>query len=109
MFNMINTRRMLLRSIIVVTYLIYGAGVSHADFQLSLTVPGVDLDNLPLGVPTTILVQLSGLGVGQELDTLAATVVYDGALLGAPSISSGPIVPNPLDDPLDFLSFGQSG
>ncbi len=94
---------------IVVTCLIYGAGVSHAGVQLSLTAPGVDLDNLPLGVPTTIHVQLSGLDVGQELDALAATVVYDGVLLGVPLISSGPIVPNPLDNPLDFLTSKQSG
>ncbi len=94
---------------IVVTCLVCTAALSHADVQISLTAPGGDLDNLPLGVPTTILVQLSGLGVGQELDTLAATVVYDGALLGVPSVSSGPIIPSPLDDPFDFLTVEQSG
>lgn len=106
---MINTRRMLLRDIIVVTCLFFGATVSHADVQISLTAPGVDLDHLQVGVPATILVQLSGLEAGQELDTLAATVLYDGTLLGIPSISSGPIVPNPLNSPRDFLPDEESG
>ncbi len=93
---------------IVMTCLVCTSALSHADF-ISLSAPGVVLEYLPLATTVTIYVQLSGLEVGQELDTLAATVLYDGALLGTPSISSGPIVPNPLDDPLDFLAFGRSG
>lgn len=95
---------------IVVTCWVCTAAVSQADIQISLAAaPGVDLGHLPLGVPTTINVQMSGLETGQELSDLAATVLYDGALLGVSTISAGPIVPNPLDHPDDFLIDELSG
>jgi hypothetical protein len=64
-----------------------------------------------LGVeqPFTIGVELSGLEVGQELDSLAATVAFDGYVLGTPSVTAGPIVPNPLDNPLDLLTTDVAG
>jgi hypothetical protein len=54
-------------------------------------------------------VELSGLEVGQELDSLAATVAFDGNVLGTPLVTAGPIVPNPLDDPLDLLTSEVAG
>jgi len=38
-----------------------------------------------------------------ELDSLAATVGYDSALLGIPIVLPGSILPTTLDDPLDLL------
>ncbi len=56
-----------------------------------------------VGQAFTIGVELSGLEAGQELDSLFATVAFDGNVLGTPLVTIGPIVPNPLDDPLDLL------
>jgi len=58
----------------------------------------------------TIRVELSGLAAGDELESLAATVEFDGARLGAPvAITPGPIPPNPLNDPLDFVTASSYG
>lgn len=64
---------------------------------------------LTVGQPVTFQVRLSGLESGQELDMLAVSVVYDGALLGTPSITPGGIVPDPLADPLDFVVAPEAG
>jgi hypothetical protein len=62
-----------------------------------------------IGQPITVNVELAGLETGQALDSLAATVVFDGSLLGTPTITAGPIVPNPLDNPLDLLINADTG
>jgi len=67
------------------------------------------MGHLAVGQTATIAVRLSGLEPGDELDTLAATVGFSGSLLGEPSIMAGPIVPDPLDDPLDFLTAEKPG
>jgi hypothetical protein len=56
-----------------------------------------------------VSVELVGLEAGQALDSLAATVTFDGSLLGTPTVTAGPIVPNPLDDPLDLLISTDTG
>ncbi len=81
----------------------------HAQVSLSLESGGVNLSQLRVGDTATIEVRLSGLQSGQELDALSATVLYDSALLGDPTIAAGAILPDPLDDPWDFLTFVQSG
>jgi hypothetical protein len=64
-----------------------------------------DLSDIQIGQIVTIRVELSGLPAGDELESLAATVQFDGAKLGAPvAITPGPILPNPLNDPLDFVT-----
>jgi hypothetical protein len=68
-----------------------------------------NLDAIGVGQALTIDVELTGLEVSQELDSLAATVVFNEVLLGTPSIAAGPIVPNPLDDPLDLLTTEAAG
>lgn len=62
-----------------------------------------NLTTIGVGQSLSVDVALSGLEAGQELDSLAATIAFDGSVLGTPSIAAGPIVPNPLDDPLDLL------
>lgn len=57
---------------------------------------------MPVNTPVTFQVQLAGLQPGQELDALAATIGYNPALLGPPSITGGGILPATLDDPADF-------
>jgi len=52
---------------------------------------------------------LSGLAPDDELDALTAWVVYDEALLGEPSITAGPILPDPRHGPLDYLPFEDAG
>ena len=47
--------------------------------------------------------QLTGLEPGQELDSLFASVAYNPAILGPPSIVGGGILPTILDDPNDFV------
>ena len=81
----------------------------HAQVTLSLESGGVNLSQLRVGDTATIEVRLGGLQSGQELDALSATVIYDSALLDDPTIAAGAILPNPLDDPWDFLTFAQPG
>jgi hypothetical protein len=59
--------------------------------------------SIGLGQAFTIDVELTGLEAGQELDSLVATVAFDGNRLGVPAVTAGPILPNPLGDPLDLL------
>ena len=81
----------------------------RADITLSLSSSAADLNNLLLGDTVNFVVDLSGLPAGVELDSLAGSVVYDGSLLGEPTITPGEIIPNPLDDPLDFLFIEDTG
>jgi hypothetical protein len=82
--------------------------VAHAAPKLSITSSSV-LDALPVGHAVTFHVELSDLAVGQELDFLAATVNYTGALLGPPTITKGGILPQPLADPADFTFDAAAG
>lgn len=81
----------------------------HAELLVELTSNPADLSQLSIGETITIDVTLSGLASGDGLELLAATVDYEGDFLGTPAIAPGPILPDPLDDPLDFIpleSFG---
>lgn len=82
---------------------------TRADIALSIEPAGADLGHLTIGQTATIEVRLSGLAPGGELDTVAATLTYDASRLGEPRIVPGPIVPDPLDDPLDFLTAEKPG
>lgn len=62
-----------------------------------------NLSTVRVGQPFTIDVELSGLEAGQELDSLVATLAFDGNVLGTPLVTAGPIVPDPLNVPLDLL------
>jgi|GEM_PF-2970783 len=84
-------------------------GHAQGDPSLGLFSPAPDLNTLVVGQAITFSVQLSELEVSQELDSLAATVTYDGSLLSVPSISPGAIIPDPLDDALDFLTLEETG
>ena len=77
--------------------------------SISLSLVAPDLSALPVGSPVTIGVELAGLSPGASLDSLAATVTFDGSLLGTPTLHAGLIVPNPLADPLDLLSTADTG
>jgi len=81
----------------------------HAQVNLSLESNGANLSQLRVGDTATIEVRLGGLQSGQELDALSATILYDETLLSAPSVSHGPIVPDPLADPFDFLVWEEPG
>lgn len=76
---------------------------------LTLTLVGPDLSAVPVGSPVTIGVELIGLSPGASLDSLAATITYDGSLVSVPNILTGASVPNPLADPLDLLSTADVG
>jgi hypothetical protein len=86
-----------------------GSAPSHADVALSIEPAGADLSHLEVGETATVDVRLSELADDAELDTLAATVVYDKTLLSEPTMTAGPIVPDPLDDPLDYLTAERPG
>ena len=64
---------------------------SRADVSISIRSAGPDIDNLTVGQTAAFIVELAGLRDGQELDVLAATVLYDSGLLGEPTISPGGI------------------
>ena len=85
------------------------AASTHAQVTLSLESGGPDVAQLYVGQTATVDVRLDGLQPGWQLDALAATVLYDESLLSAPTISPGPIVPNPLADPFDFLVWEEPG
>lgn len=95
----------------IVTLFLFAAtcpNTARADLILTLSSPD-DLANLTVGSPTTVSLSLSGLEPSTTLTLLAGTVSFDGTHFDIPTISSGPIVPNPLADPLDFLSTGDVG
>ena len=96
---------------LVVTIVVGLAAAASAQGQVSLSLEssGVNLSQLRVGDTATIEVRLSGLQAGQELDSLSATVLYEETLLSAPSVSHGPIVPDPLADPFDFLVWEEPG
>jgi hypothetical protein len=78
---------------------------AHADLLLSLSADAPDLNSLTLGQSFNVQVSLSGLNTGDTLDFLAATVTFDGTRLGTPSITAGPIVP----DPTGYIQSALSG
>jgi hypothetical protein len=86
--------------------LLFGAATPcRADLAFSIT-SNADLTNLSVGQDVTFNVVLSGLGSGDSLDFLAATVTFDGTLLGTPSaINPSAIVP----DSTGFLSSASLG
>ena len=89
-----------------------GVGMVGSEAQAVVTLSVASSTNpnaLPVGQLVTFQVQLSGLTSGQELDFLAATVNYNSALLGTPTIVKGGIIPNPLADPLDFTPSPAAG
>jgi len=77
--------------------------------SLGLSSPD-DLNNLTVGQPFTVDVSLAGLEAGEQLVSLTGSALFPGGILGAPaSIDPGAIVPQPLADPLDFLTFADLG
>jgi hypothetical protein len=93
------------------TLVLWNAAVSTCLAVPSLTLSSIpsDLSNVVPGSMLTLSVRLSDLDAGTELDSLAATVEFDSLLLGEPAVSKGQIVPDPLHDPLDFLSLVEPG
>ncbi len=82
-----------LRAVLAVLVLVLAPHTCHADFILQLSSPS-DLNKLTPGQLVTIRVGLTGLNAGDRLDFLAATVAFDGDLLGTPTIAPGPIIPD---------------
>ncbi|MCC7085530.1 MAG: hypothetical protein IT427_11035 [Pirellulales bacterium] len=80
------------------------AQISYGQVSLSLS-SAADLDHLVVGQPVTFEINLSGIASGQEVDFIAATVVYDSSLLSPPVITAGDIVPSPAD----FFSLEDAG
>jgi len=89
--------------------LLCGGAAAHAQVSLSLHDAGGNLSELRVGDTATVEVRLSGVQPGQELDTLAAVVVYNGSRLGSPAITGGPILPAAPFFAWDFLEMGQPG
>jgi hypothetical protein len=87
--------------------IVIAAGSAPATPGLSLSSPA-DLAHLHVGDTVAFQVSLTSLGAGQELDSLSATVIFGGGILGTPTVSAGTIIPSPLADPYDLL-MGASG
>src|SRR5262245_23740573 len=85
--------------------LFLGTRAAQADPFLSLSADAPDLNSLTLGQSFNVRVSLGGLNTGDSLDYLAATVTFDGNVLGTPTITVGPIVP----DSTGFVSSALSG
>jgi hypothetical protein len=75
--------------------LFFVAQSAQAGTILSLSTDAPDLTSLAVGQSFNVQVSLSGLNTGDTLDFLAATVVFDAAVLGTPTLAIGPIVPDP--------------
>ena len=72
-----------------------GAQPCLAGYMASLSTTAPDLNNLTVGQKVTFDVNLSGIGsAADNLDFLAATVKFDGSLLGTSTITPGGIVPD---------------
>ena len=86
--------------------LLLGAQTCRAAYLVSLFTTAPDLNNLAVGQKITLDVNLSGISSpADNLDFLAATVKFDGSLLGTPTITPGRIVPGLTG----FLSTAQAG
>ena len=83
-------------------------GTLHATPMVLLSSPD-DLSAVPVGASVTVQVELAGLNPGQELDALATSVSFPVTFFDVPNISPGPIVPDPLNDPLDLLIVEDAG
>ncbi len=77
--------------------------------MLSLTSSNSDLQNLAVGENVHVDVNLSGLAPGDQLVSLEAVVEYDSTLLDTATTTPGPVVPNPLSDPLDYSALSLPG
>src|SRR4051794_5533059 len=98
-------KRILSIALAVMTILL-GTHVSRAEPMLFFSTTARDLNNLTVGQSISFDVNLSGInGPTDNLDLLAATVTFDGELLGTPSIHPGSIVP----DQTGFLSAAMPG
>jgi hypothetical protein len=86
---------------VVVSFFI-ATGSTARGVTVSIT-SSTNPETLPVGYTVTFDVQLSGLESKQELDLLAATIDYDKALLGVPTIVKGGILPDPLADSSHFM------
>jgi len=95
--------------ILLAIALLSASPAAHAQVNLQMDSGGTDMSKLEVGQTATINVILSGLQPGAELDTLAGTVMFNGTALGTPAITGGPIIPNPLDNPMDYLTYADSG
>jgi hypothetical protein len=82
--------------------LFLGAPACWASPVLTLVNTGPDLTNLTVGDTASLEVTLSGLNPGDEVDFLAATVKFNPADFGTPTVTPGPIVP----DTTGFVSAG---
>lgn len=73
-------------------------------------VPSADLSAFEIGQTVSVDVVLSGLEAGTRLELLSATVGFPATSFQIPlSITRGAVVPQPLADPLDFLTIRDSG
>lgn len=72
-------------------------------------VSATDLNSLVVGQPVVVEVRLSGMPQAATFNLLAATIVFDEALLQAGQPAAGAILPSPLFEPDDFLAFSESG
>lgn len=78
---------------------------AYAVEPLSVSLVAPNLSGLTIGSPVNIGVELSGLGAGDSLDYLAATVSFNGSLFSTPIISGGSSVP----DSAGFVSHASAG
>lgn len=53
-----------------------------------------DTSSLTVGQTISVSVEMTGLNPGDELDLLAATVVFDAGLFSSPTIAAGSIIPD---------------
>lgn len=71
-----------------------GGPTVYAVESLSISLVAPSLSALPLGSPVNIGVELSGLGAGDSLEYLAATISFNGSQFSTPIITSGAAVPD---------------
>ena len=90
--------------IAAISLLVAVAVFGHALAQVSLTPTASHPDELAIGSPLTVFIELTNLPAGAGLDSVFATVGFDGNLLGAPTLSPGGALPSPPGDPPNFVS-----
>jgi hypothetical protein len=97
-------------TLLIIGALLLGAPrPAQAGLMISLSSDAADPGHLHIGQDVHVQVELSGLNSGDELVALSARTTFDASLLGTPLISASSIVPNPLNNPLDFTSLADPG
>src|SRR5437762_1546662 len=76
---------------------------ARADLLLSVTTDAPDPGHISVGETIHIGLEVSGISSPAELVSLSDRMEIDSAIFDVTQVTVGPVVPDPLSDPLDLI------